>query len=104
MAQARVAAGAVLSTVEDTAKAISGIVNTVSGTLEMANNFVRYQQNEQRENQKIATYVASKRRRIDATVELAQLRKGVQDMLTDPDLESYYNEEFAALAAQFDVA
>lgn len=104
MAQARVAVGAVLSTVTDTANAISGVVNTISNTLDMANNFVRYQQNEQRENQKVAAHVASKRRRIDATVELAQLRKSVADMLSDPELTTYYNEEFASLEAIFNPA
>lgn len=104
MAQARVAAGAVLSTIEDTAKAFSGVVNTVSNTLDMANNFVRYQQNEQRENQKVAAYISNKRRVIDATVELAQLRKSVADMLTDPDLELYYNEEFTSISALFNPA
>lgn len=99
MAQARIATAAVLSTITDTAGAISGVVNTVSNTLEMANNFVRFQQKEQRKNQKLASAINDQSRVIEAAKQVSTLRKEVADLMQDPEIATYYNEEYTRFTA-----
>lgn len=97
MAQARVAVGAVLTTVTDTANAVSGVVNTISGSLDMLNAFVRHQQTKQRFDQKADLKTYKVRRIEELSQEAATRKKAIADLLQDPVTASYYNESYAEL-------
>lgn len=99
MAQHKLALAATLNTITDTAGAISGVVNTISNTLEMANNFVRFQQKEQRKDHKITSVINDQTRIIEASKQVSALRKEVADLLQDPEIASYYNEEYTRFSA-----
>ncbi|MGE8135738.1 hypothetical protein ACQKO5_19195 [Novosphingobium subterraneum] len=97
MANARIAVGSILSTVSDTANAVSGIVNTVSNSLDMANAFVRHQQEKQRFDQKVDLYLHQERKLEEISLETAERKKKIEDHCKDPALEKYYNETFSKL-------
>lgn len=97
MAQARVAVGAMLTTVTDTANAVSGVVNTISGSLDMLNAFVRHQQTKQRFDQKADLQTYKKRRIEELSQESALRKKAISDLLQDPEVASYYNEAYTEL-------
>lgn len=99
MAQHKLALAATLNTITDTAGAISGVVNTISNTLEMANNFVRFQQKEQRKDHKITSVINDQTRIIEASKQVSALRKEVADLLQDPEIATYYNEEYTRFSA-----
>ena len=94
MAQARVAAGAVLGTITDTAHAVSSVVNAVSGSLDMVNSFVRHQQEKQRFDQKLDLMDYHQRRIEEVSLIEGERRKKIADICKDPDLEGYYNQAF----------
>jgi hypothetical protein len=100
MAQARVAVGAILSTVTDTANAFSGVVNTISGTLEMANNFVRHNQAKQRLDYADDLDDYEERRAEELAVSTAERKKKIGELITDPIVAEYYNEAYAAILAR----
>ena len=100
MAQARVAVGAVLSTVTDTANAISGVVNTISGTLEMANNFVRHNQAKQRLDYADDLDDYEERRAEELAVATAERKKKIGELITDPIVRDYYDEAYAKITAR----
>jgi len=102
MAQARVAAGAVFSTVADTANAISGVVNTVSNGFDMANAFVRHQQEKQRFDHKVDMQIYRIKRTEEVSVEIADRKKKISDLLKDPEMSQYYNEAYASLSSFLD--
>ena len=95
MANSRVALGAVLSTVTDTATAVSGIVNTISGGFDMANSFVRHHQARQRLDQKLDTHGYTQRKIEELSIETAQRKLAISQTLSDPALVDYYNETYA---------
>lgn len=99
MANARVATAALLGTVTDTATAISGMVNTIAGSMDMANAFVRNQQAKQRLTHTLDLATFEKRKLEELSVETAQRKKQIADTLSDPALRDYYNESYAELQA-----
>ena len=101
MANTRVAVGSVLATVSDTANAVSGVVNTVSNSLDMVNTFVRHQQEKQRFDQTIDLVLHKERKIEEISLESAERKKKIEDHCKDPALAGYYNETFAKLEALF---
>ena len=99
MAQARVAAGAVFGTITDTANAISGVVNTISNGLDMANSFVRHAQQKQRFDQVIDMAVYQERRVEEFALEEASRKKIIADQCLDPEIQTYYNDSYTKLQA-----
>jgi hypothetical protein len=99
MASPSVALNSVLSTVSDTANAVSGVVNTISNSLDMANSFVRAQQDKQRYTQKLDFEVYKEKRIEEISIETAERKKKIEDQCKDPTLATYYNETFAKLSA-----
>lgn len=94
MANARVAAGAVLTTVTDTANAVSSVVNTISGGLEMANNFVRFQQAKQRITMADDLDDFEESYAEEIATRTAERKKRISDLCTDPEMANYYNEAY----------
>lgn len=99
MATSKAALGSVLSTVTDTANAISGVVNTISGGLDMANSFVRHQQVKQRFDQKADMADYKVRKLEEISLETAQRKQQIAQTLADPVLATYYNETYASLSS-----
>lgn len=97
MAQARVAGAAILGTVTDTANAVSGLVNSVSGGLDMVNNYVRHMKEKQRFDQHADMLTYKERRVEELSVEEAERKKKIGDLLKDPELTEYYNSAYAKL-------
>ena len=99
MATSRAALGSLLSTVTDTANAVSGIVNTISGGFDMANSFVRHHQSRQRLDQKLDTATYTERKLEELSLETAQRKASIAQTLSDPALVEYYNDTFGKLQA-----
>lgn len=99
MANARVAVGAILTTVTDTANAASSVVNSVSGGLDMLNSFVRHQQSKQRFDQQIDMADYKIRRLEDLATQEADRKKKISDLCKDPETAEYYNSAYARLSA-----
>lgn len=99
MANARVATGAILSTVTDTANAVSGVVNTISGGLDMLNSFVRHNQAKQRIDQLVDTELHKERLMETIALETAERKNQIAQALANPELVDYYNETYAKLNA-----
>lgn len=99
MATTRIALGSVLATVSDTATAVSGVVNTISNSLDMANSFVRHQQSKQRLDQQLDLALYTERKLEEISLETAERKKKIEDHCKDPTLEIYYNETFKKLQA-----
>ena len=94
MATTRIALGSVLATVSDTATAVSGVVNTISNSLDMANSFVRHQQTKQRLDQQLDLALYTERKLEEISLETAERKKKIEDHCKDPTLQIYYNETF----------
>lgn len=99
MATSRAALGSVLSTVTDTANAISGVVNTISGGFDMANSFVRHHQVKQRIDQKLDMSTYTDRKIEELSIEAAQRKLNIEQTLADPALKDYYNETYSKLSS-----
>jgi len=91
---------ATLKTVEDTAGAISGVVNTISNTLDMANNFVRHQQAKQRLDYADDLDDYEERRAEELAVATAERKKKIGELITDPIVADYYNDAYAKIMAR----
>lgn len=99
MATSRAALGSVLSTVTDTANAISGVVNTISGGFDMANSFVRHHQVKQRIDQKLDMSSYTDRKIEEISLETAQRKLQIAQTLADPALVDYYNDSYSKLTS-----
>lgn len=99
MANARVALGAVLGTVTDVAGAVSTTTNTLTGSLDMLNAFVRDQQMRQRKSHFIGQKRFDKQLIRDLALQEAEDRKKISEICKDPESELYFNEAYAELEA-----
>jgi len=99
MANARQAAGSVFSTISDTANAVSGIVNTISGGLNMANTFVRHQSTKQALDYEYDLNDYEERLIERLGTEEAERKKRISELCKDPEMEEYYNAAYARLKA-----
>lgn len=99
MAQSRVAVGAVLGTVTDIATTISTAVNTVSGSLDMVNNYVRHQQISQRKRQEIDLLDLDERLIEEYAEREADRKHRIGELLQDETKAHYYNQAYTRLKA-----
>lgn len=97
MAKAGVALNSVLSTVSDTASAVSGIVNTVSNTMDIANAFVRHHQVKQRYDHKLDMLDYKEKRLEEIAITTAERKKNIGEICKDPTVQEYYNEAYTKL-------
>jgi uncharacterized protein YqiB (DUF1249 family) len=98
MATARATTAAVLGTVTDTAGAISGLVNTISNSLDMMNAFVRHNQEKQRFDQSIDLDNYKVAKVEEYSLAEGERKKSIADRCKDPEVMNYYNNAYSRLS------
>lgn len=83
MATARIATQAVMSTVTDTAQAVSAAVNTVAGGVHYVNDFVQDQRQKQLTRIAISNVGFKEKMLDEAKMDMVQRKKSIADFLSE---------------------
>ncbi len=101
MAKPAVAAGALLSTVTNTAQTLSNIVNTVNNAVSIGNGFVERHLIMQSDKNIVELKNARVRLIEDTALEMAEHRQAISLKLKDENFKKSFEEAHNSLAALF---